>query len=124
MLLPITALLLGFGLGQFTKVNIPAALAPYMSVALLAALDSVLGGVRATLEDTFDDLIFVTGFFSNALLAGALAFLGDKLGVNLYMAAIFAFGVRLFQNLALIRRIMVARASKWIGQKKSSRNKR
>lgn len=118
MLLPITALLLGFALGQFTKVFIPAALAPYMSVALLAALDSVLGGVRATLEDTFDDLIFVTGFFSNALLAGALAFLGDKLGVNLYMAAIFAFGVRLFQNLALIRRIMVARMSRWLGSRR------
>lgn len=119
MLLPIVALLLGFAIGQFTKISIPAALAPYMSVALLAALDSVLGGVRATLEDTFDDLIFVTGFFSNALLAGALAFLGDKLGVNLYMAAIFAFGVRLFENLALIRRIIIAKASSRAKQKKN-----
>lgn len=118
MFLPIIALLLGFAIGQYTKLNIPAALAAYMSVALLAALDSVLGGVRATLEGTFDDLIFFTGFFSNALLAGALAFLGDKLGVNLYMAAIFAFGVRLFQNLAIIRRILVDRASKWLGQKR------
>ncbi|HBK86511.1 MAG TPA: hypothetical protein DDZ53_10820 [Firmicutes bacterium] len=117
MLLPIIALLIGFTLGQFAGLRIPAALATYMSVALLAALDSVLGGVRATLEGTFDDMIFVTGFFSNALLAAALAFLGDKLGVNLYMAAIFAFGVRLFQNLALIRRIIVARISKWYRQK-------
>lgn len=116
MLLPVVALLIGFVLGQFTTLNIPAALAPYISVALLAALDSVLGGVRATLEGKFDDLIFFSGLFSNALLAGALAFLGDKLGINLYMAAIFAFGVRLFQNLALIRRIIVDR---WFRQKKS-----
>ncbi len=112
-MLPIIALLLGIALGHLTKIHIPAALAPYMSVALLAALDSVLGGVRANLEGKFDDLIFFSGFFSNALLAGALAFLGDQLGVNLYMAAIFAFGVRLFQNLALIRRLIV---DKWFRQ--------
>ena len=109
MLLPIVALLLGFVLGQYTSFNIPPALAPYVSVALLAALDSVFGGVRATLEKKFDDLVFFSGLFSNALLAGALAFLGDKLGMNLYMAAIFAFGVRIFQNLALIRRTIIDR---------------
>lgn len=111
MLLPLVALSLGFLIGLLAKLTIPAALATYMSVALLAALDSVFGGMRAMLEGTFDDLIFLTGFFSNALLAGALAYLGDKLGVNLYMAAIFAFGVRLFQNLATIRRILVAKVS-------------
>ncbi|NLW16975.1 MAG: small basic family protein [Firmicutes bacterium] len=115
MLLPIIALVLGVILGQLTSINIPPALSPYMSVALLAALDSVLGGVRATLENKFDDLIFFSGLLSNALLAGALAFLGDQLGVNLYMAAIFAFGVRLFQNLALIRRLLI---DKWYRQRK------
>lgn len=109
MLLPMLALVLGFLIGYLAKVSIPAALATYMSVALLAALDSVFGGIRATLEGKYDNLIFLTGFFSNTLLAGVLAFLGDKLGVNLYMAAIFVFGVRLFQNLAIVRRILIER---------------
>ncbi len=109
MWLPMLALVLGFLIGYLAKVSIPAALATYMSVALLAALDSVFGGIRATLESKYDNLIFLTGFFSNTLLAGVLAFLGDKLGVNLYMAAIFVFGVRLFQNLAMVRRILIER---------------
>jgi len=39
-----------------------------------------------------------------AILAGSLTFLGDRLGVELYYAAVVAFGVRLFNNLAIIRR--------------------
>ncbi|MGI6357618.1 MAG: small basic family protein [Bacillota bacterium] len=113
MLLPVLALALGFLIGYLTKFSVPAALATYMSVALLAALDSVFGGIKALLENKFDSLIFLTGFFFNTLLAGVLAFLGDKLGVNLYMAAIFVFGVRLFQNLAIVRRILIER---WRGR--------
>jgi small basic protein len=113
MLLPVLALALGFLIGYLTKFSVPAALATYMSVALLAALDSVFGGIKALLENKFDSLIFLTGFFFNTLLAGVLAFLGDKLGVNLYMAAIFVFGVRLFQNLAVVRRILIER---WRGR--------
>ncbi|MDA8229457.1 MAG: small basic family protein, partial [Desulfitobacterium hafniense] len=36
--------------------------------------------------------------------AGLLAYVGDRIGVDLYLAAVVAFGVRLFQNLAIIRR--------------------
>ena len=83
------------------------AYAKYMSVAVLAALDSVFGGLRASLEDKFDQAVFLTGFFSNTLLAGVLAYIGDQLGVELYMAAVIVFGVRLFQNLAGIRRFLL-----------------
>ena len=33
-----------------------------------------------------------------------LAFVGDRLGIDLYLVALFAFGLRIFQNVALIRR--------------------
>ena len=78
-------------------------------MAILAALDSVLGAVRAELDGEFDNKIFLTGFFANIVLAGALTYLGDRLGVELYMAAIVAFGVRLFNNLAIIRRQLLKR---------------
>ena len=46
-----------------------------------------------------------------ALLAAGLTFLGDRLGVELYYAAIVAFGVRLFNNLARIRRHLLEPSS-------------
>jgi small basic protein len=73
-------------------------------MAILAALDSVLGVARAEVEGTFNNRVFITGLLANTLLAGLLTFIGDRLGVELYLAAIVALGVRLFDNLARIRR--------------------
>ena len=73
----------------------------------LVGLDSLLGGVRAILEHSFDGTIMLSGFFTNALLAAVLAFLGDQIGVDLYLAAVVAFGLRLFNNLGYIRRYIV-----------------
>jgi small basic protein len=44
---------------------------------------------------------------ASALLAGLLTLIGDRLGVELYLAAIVAFGVWLFDNLARIRRRLI-----------------
>ena len=79
----------------------------YMSVAVLAALDSVIGGIRAYMEDTFDSIIFLTGFLMNALLAAGLAYLGDLMRIELYLAAVVVFGTRIFQNLGTIRRFLL-----------------
>ena len=102
--LAVVGLTLGVVVGLNIPVTLPTAYAKYMSVAALAALDSVFGGIRAAIEEHFDNRIFLTGFFSNALLAAGLAFFGERLGIDLYLAAVVAFGVRLFQNLAIIRR--------------------
>lgn len=102
--MPLIGLVFGILIGLKSPLFIPVIYSKYMSVAVLAALDSVFGGLRSVLEDAFDNTIFVTGFFSNTLLAAMLAYIGDRLGVELYMAAIFVFGVRVFQNLAIIRR--------------------
>jgi len=97
-------LTLGVLIGLKLPLVVPPAYTSYIGVAVLAALDSVFGGIRAAMEDHYDNAIFLTGFFSNALLAAGLAFLGERLGVPLYLAAVVAFGVRLFQNLGIIRR--------------------
>jgi small basic protein len=91
------------------SLTIPAEYSRYTAMAILAALDSILGAVRAELNGEFDHLIFLSGFYANIGLAGALTFLGDRLGVELYIAAIVAFGVRAFNNLAIIRRQLLAR---------------
>lgn len=114
MWLSILGLILGVSLGLLTDIRIPPEYANYLSIAVLAALDTLFGGIRAHLQQVYDDKVFVSGFFFNIMLAAGLAFLGVHLGVDLYLAAIFAFGVRLFQNIAVIRRILLA---KWSGKK-------
>ena len=104
MWLPIVGLALGIALGLVLNVNVSPDLARYTAVAILAGLDSVLGAIRAELDAHYDNRIFLSGFITNALVAVALTFVGDRLGIDLYLVALFAFGLRIFQNVALIRR--------------------
>ncbi|MCT6924019.1 MULTISPECIES: small basic family protein [Bacillales] len=109
MWLPLLGLILGVALGLLTDIQIPAVYENYLSIAVLAALDTMFGGIRAKLQEVYDDKVFISGFFFNIALAAGLAFLGVHIGVDLYLAAIFAFGVRLFQNIAVIRRILLTK---------------
>ncbi|MCJ7839557.1 small basic family protein [Lederbergia sp. NSJ-179] len=118
MLLPIIGLLIGILLGLLTDIQIPDEYANYLSIAVLAALDTLFGGIRAYLQNLYDNRIFVSGFFFNIFLAASLAFLGVHLGVDLYLAAVFAFGIRLFQNIAVIRRILL---NKWGNTRENSK---
>ena len=109
MLVAVAGVLLGIAIGFLLPFQVPLAYAKYISVSFLAGLDSVIGAMRADIEDKYDILVFVTGFISNALLAALLTFMGDRLGVDLYLAALVTFGVRIFENLAWIRRDLIAR---------------
>lgn len=114
MWLAVLGLILGISLGLLTDIQIPPEYSSYLSIAVLAALDTLMGGIRAHLQQIYDDKVFVSGFFFNIALAAGLAFLGVHIGVDLYLAAIFAFGVRLFQNIAVIRRLLL---TKWAEKK-------
>jgi small basic protein len=102
------SLVLGFTIGCAAFMafhwSIPAAFAPYVSVAALAGLDTLFGGVRAGIEGRFQNDIFASGFLLNTLLAAGLAWLGDRIGVNLALVAVLVLGSRVFLNLSLIRR--------------------
>lgn len=114
MWLPFVGLIIGIILGLLTEIRIPEEYSNYLSIAVLAAFDTLFGGIRAYLQNIYDEKVFVSGFFFNIILAASLAFLGVHLGVDLYLAAVFAFGVRLFQNIAVIRRILL---TKWSTRK-------
>lgn len=105
-------LLAGFVIGMVIPYKFPVLYSMYFSVGILAALDSIFGAIRASYEDKFRTVIFLTGFLSNIVLAMFLSFLGERLGVPLYYAAIFVFGTRLFANLARIRRFIVEKILK------------
>jgi small basic protein len=104
VLVPLAGLLVGILLGLVLNVNVGYELARYSAVAILAALDSVLGAIRAELDGAYDNRIFISGFVTNAIVAVLLTFVGDRLGLDLYLVALITFGLRIFQNVALIRR--------------------
>jgi small basic protein len=111
-MIPLIGLVIGIIIGIFIPYNIPYQYSNYVAVAILAAMDSVFGAIVATVQNKFDLKIFLTGFFGNALLAAVLAYIGDQLGIQIYLAAIFAFGNRLFLNFAIIRRYLLNKYSK------------
>ncbi len=111
-MIPILGLIIGIIIGILIPYNIPDQYSTYVAVAILAALDSVFGGIAATVQDKFDMKIFLSGFFGNALLAAGLAYIGDQLGIEIYLAAVFAFGNRIFLNFAVIRRHLLNKMSK------------
>ena len=104
MIWAILGLSLGVIVGGYTPFTYPSSYSLYISIALLAAFDSVCGAVRASMENKYDNTLFISGFFTNAILAAMISYIGDKLGVPFYYAPILVFGGRLFDNLAIIRR--------------------
>ena len=108
------AILIGCILGALIGMNAPMisyTYSSYLAIAIIAALDSVFGGITSVINKNFDLKIFVTGFFGIAILAILLTILGQKLNVDIYLAAIVVFVGRMFVNLAIIRRYYV---DKWI----------
>ena len=116
------AILIGCLVGVLFGMNapiIPYTYSGYLAIAIIAAIDSVFGGITAVLKGNFDLKIFVSGFFGNAILSILLTYLGQRLNVDIYLAAIVVFVGRMFTNLAIIRRYYL---EKW--EKFSKREKR
>ena len=95
------------------------AFARYIAVALLAGMDTVIGGLRSFLTDKFDNAIFLSGFVINSLLAVGLVLLGERLGLEtgvgdgrisvMMIAAVVVFSGRILNNLAVLRRLVIDR---------------
>ncbi len=102
--IPVLFLLVGLFIGLQLDLSVPPEFADYTAVSILAALDAVIGAIKAEMTGTYRNRIFIAGFVSNVVLAVGLTFLGERLGVDLFLAAVVAFGVRLFNNVAVIRR--------------------
>ncbi len=110
---------LGFFLGS--DLVVPYAFTKYIAVAILAFLDSLFGAAAASMQKKFDLPIFITGFFGNAIIAIFLVFLGQKLNVDIYLAAVIVFSTRLFNNFSIIRRMAVDDVSKKRKKKKQEK---
>lgn len=121
------AILIGCILGAVIGMNAPMisyTYSSYLAIAIIAALDSVFGGITSVIKKNFDLKIFITGFFGNAILSILLTILGQKLNVDIYLAAIVVFVGRMFTNLAIIRRYYVDKWSNKVEKIKNSKSEK
>lgn len=107
MWLPVVGLILGVALGFLFSVEIPLGYVKYTAIAILAAIDTILGGLRAQLEERFALAIFLSGFVINAAFAALLTGIGDLLGLDIYLGAVIAFSIRILDNVGFIRRDVI-----------------
>ncbi len=120
------AILIGCILGVILGLNAPIisyTYSSYLAIAIIAALDSVFGGIASVMKKNFDLKIFISGFFGNAILAILLTILGQKLNVDIYLAAIVVFVWRMFMNLGTIRRYYVEKWTEYIKKNRDLKQK-
>ena len=105
-MIAIVGLVIGVVAGLVLQPTVPVVLQPYLPIAVVAALDALFGGLRAMLDGMFDDKVFLVSVLSNVIVAGGIVFLGDQLGVGsqLSTAVVVVLGIRIFSNVASIRR--------------------
>lgn len=121
------AILVGCILGALVGMNAPLisySYSSYLAIAIIAALDSVFGGITGVLKGEFNFNVFISGFFCNAILSILLTYLGNKLNVDIYLAAIVVFVGRMFINLTIIRKYYIEKWAKKIEEYKEKRAKK
>jgi small basic protein len=108
-MIPVIGLLAGIAVGLLLEPSVPQILQPYLPIAIVAAMDALIGGLRAYLEGTFSDRVFVVSFVSNIVVAAAIVYVGDQIGVGsqLSTAVVVVLGIRIFTNVAAIRRALI-----------------
>ena len=109
ILAAMVGLVIGIIAGIYCPFSIPPEYARLLAVAVMAGLDAVLGGIRASMASNYDTDVFISGFFINGLLGAFLCYAGNMIGIDLYMVAILIFGMRIFQNIGVIRRLYMGK---------------
>lgn len=112
MIFPVIGLVIGILLGIGSEIVLPYGLTVYVAIAILACMDTLLGGVRSACEKNFQMYVFMSGFFINSFVAVALIWIGKQLYIDLSIAAIVVFGSRIFYNISQIRRFLLHKTEK------------
>lgn len=103
-MLVLVGLVVGALLAFALRPEVPQETARYVAMVVVAALDASFGGLRSWLEKTFNDRVFLISFTINAVVAAGLVWIGDRLALDMTTAIVVVFGIRIFQNVAALRR--------------------
>ena len=111
MIWAILGIFIGIVIGLGINFPIPLELTKYSAVVIMGILDALFGAIRAEVtKDQFNSIIFITGLLFNIILSIAITLLGEKLGLELYLAATFVFTFRIFSNVGITRRALLQNA--------------
>lgn len=80
---------------------------PLTSLSVPWLLDTLFGGIRSLFEKKFYVDVFLTGFLANTLITFFLAWVGDSIGLDMFLAIAIVLGGRIFTNLSMIRRYLL-----------------
>lgn len=108
-------LIIGIIIGIFAPLTIPIVFARYTAVAILGIFDSIIGAIKADLQGEYRPSIFISGLLFNMFLAVAITYLGDRLGLDLYLAVLVVFTIRIFSNISIIRYVFL---TKFLGRRR------
>lgn len=118
ILIPIAFFLIGLAISIQFHLHGYGAGARYLAVACLAGLDTVLGGIRSGYEGKFQNDVFITGFITNTIISFVIAFIGDRIGIELLVVVALVMGMRIFNNLSLIRRYLLQGYTDMVSRRK------
>lgn len=113
MIWALIGILGGIILGLSLKLTIPIEYVKYSAVTIIVILDSLFGAIKSELsKDKYDHTIFISGLLFNVVLALIITFLGERLGLDLYLAVTVVFTLRIFSNLSVMRRAIIEMVKK------------
>lgn len=105
--------LVGIILGLVINVSIPIPYIKYTAVIIIGILDSIFGATKAEVtKEEYNPTIFLSGLFFNIILALGITLLGERLGLDLYIAVTVVFTMRIFANLGVLRRALIKKIKK------------
>lgn len=115
--------IIGAFIGNFAPM-ISYTYSEYLAIAIVAALDTIFGGIVASIKKKFNMGVFISGFLGNAILSMLLTYLGSRLNVDIYLAAIFVFVGRIFLNLGEIRRYYLEKCTNFFKSRKDKKTEK
>lgn len=108
MIFGLTGILAGIIIGLIINFTIPIEYIKYSAVTIIGILDTLFNSLKHEAQNKkMTNIVFLSGFLFNIILALSITFLGERLGLDLYLAATVVFTFRIFSNLGMIQRVLV-----------------
>lgn len=111
-MIPLLAIIVGLLIGLFVTVSLPSVAYTYLALVILCTFDSLIGGVKARYARRYSNRIFLSGWIGNVAVAVLMNAAGDALGIDLALPVMILLGMRIFNNVAGLRRLWLRRVEK------------